>query len=76
MGAAALQGQRSAGRVDARGPDAEYAGRIPGESSGSAVEHAEDICAADGIGVVDRVGSDWSDAEETCGAGSAAGTDV
>ena len=76
MGTAAVQRQRGAGRIDAGGPDAEYAGRIPGESSGPTIEYAKDLCASIGIGIVDRAGSDWSNAEETPGAGSAAGANV
>ncbi len=62
VGAAAIQGQRDSRRADARRPDADHAGGISGESSGPAVEHAANFCAADGAGVADGAGGDWRDA--------------
>ena len=63
VGAPALQRQRSARRPDAGRPDCTaYAGRISGESSRPAVEHAAHLRAAHRVGIADRAGRDRGDA--------------
>ena len=55
---------------------ANYARGISGESSGPAVEHAANFCAANGAGIADGVGRDRGGAKTAAGGGSAAGADV
>ena len=63
--------------TDARRPDPDYARRISGESSGPAIEHAANFCAAYGAGIAYRAGRDRSYPPAAArGAGSAASAHV